>query len=867
VDYSIVIPVFNKAEFTYNCLRTLRATLEGAGEGEVIVVDNASSDRTSEVLAQFPWVRTLRNERNLGFAAANNQGVRAASGNVVVLLNNDTLGMPGWLIAMLRALREPGVGIVGARLLFADRTIQHAGVVVNGMFFSRVSFMPWHYGAKLPANDPLVGARREVQIVTAACMATPRELYLELGGLDEGYWNGYEDVDYCFKVRERGLNVIYEPGASLYHFESQSGGQRFRRLWSNMQRLEERWHDRVVFDALPAHVAHGTVRRTMREARGTFSSHAMATPPSTLLLHGDGANERQTALEASLRANRSPIAEIVACAPDEALVRARRAMELRGDRYLALVRADATLLPGWLDELVAQVEAIPNVAAATYAPELTVSENTRALAADARCTLLALRQIPQHLELGDFDTLDGSVADLLLRALELGRGTRGAARQLAQLGECAVDASFERAHGVTLASVVDSDVTLVERALRERKHRERGLVSIVTLSWNAPEFTEKALASIARCTSEPYEVIVVDNGSDAPTRAMLEAIDDPHVRVIYNEINRGYAGGNNDGIAAASGEFIVLLNNDVIVTDGWLDGLLDPFDRMPALGVTAPRSNYVVGPQQLPEVLYGSEAEMAAFAAARRETWAKTGYVTDRAIGLCLCIDRRAIEQIGGLDESFGLGNFEDDDFCIRVRAAGYGIYVCDDVFIHHFGSRSFAANNVDYAQTMRENWAKFARKWGFSSEMPTQGYRSEAAIARGFDHKRHYVALPVAQSDGPERGAGTTFYAVVESEAAWGTTAEFVKRFARAFRNGDDVCLSIAALGDPSAQTIASRVEKIFARVGILPEQSADVIVSDEEDAQAWTHAMASLHAFDIATLDDRSPSALRRLTERARA
>lgn len=867
MDYSIVIPVFNKAEFTYNCLRALRATLHGAGEGEVIVVDNASSDRTPEVLGQFPWVRTIRNERNLGFAAANNQGVRSASGDAVVLLNNDTLGMPGWLAAMLSVLREPGVGIVGARLLFGDRTIQHAGVVVNGMFFSRVSFMPWHFGAKLPANDPLVSARREVQIVTAACMATQRELYLELGGLDEGYWNGYEDVDYCFKVRDRGLKVIYEPAASLYHFESQSGGQRFRRLWSNMQRLEERWHDRVVFDALPAHVANGTVRRTIREARGTFSSNAIATPPTTILFHGDGASERQTAAEASLRANRSPIEEIVACAPHEALIRARQAMELRGDRYLAFVRADAALSPGWLDDLVAQVEAIPNVAAATCVPDLAASENARVLAADARCTLLALRQIPQHLELGEFDTIDGAVADLLLHALELQRGTRGAARHLARLGECSTDASFERAHGMTLASVFDDDASLVERALRRRKRRERGLVSIVTLSWNAPEFTEKALASIARCTSEPYEVVVVDNGSDAPTRTMLEAIDDAHVRVIYNETNRGYAGGNNDGIAASNGEFVVLLNNDVIVTDGWLDGLLDPFDRMPALGVTAPRSNYVVGPQQLPEVLYGNEAEMAAFAAARRETWAKTGYVTDRAIGLCLCIERRVIEQIGGLDESFGLGNFEDDDFCIRVRAAGYGIYVCDDVFIHHFGSRSFAANNVDYARTMRENWARFARKWGFSDEMPTQGYRPEAAIARGFDRKRHYVALPVAQSEGPERVAGTTFYAVVESEAAWGTTAEFVKRFARAFRNGDDVCLSIAALGDPSAQTIASRVEKIFARVGISPEESADVVISDEEDVQPWVRGMASLHAFDVATLEDRSPSALRRMTERARA
>src|SRR5262249_15422921 len=155
-----------------------------------IVVDNASSDQTPEVLAEFPWIRLIRNERNLGFAAANNQGARAAQGRFLILLNNDTQPFPGWLSAMLKVAGEPDVGAVGARLLFANDTIQHAGVVVTHVLFGRMGVTPFHYGFRLGGGDPDVNKRRDYQVVTGACLATPRDLYLELGGLDEIYWNG-----------------------------------------------------------------------------------------------------------------------------------------------------------------------------------------------------------------------------------------------------------------------------------------------------------------------------------------------------------------------------------------------------------------------------------------------------------------------------------------------------------------------------------------------------------------------------------------------------------------------------------------------------------------------------------------------------
>jgi GT2 family glycosyltransferase len=879
VDYSIVIPVFNKAELTRNCLETLRATLEGAGTGEVIVIDNASSDETPEMLESFPWVRVVRNERNLGFAGANNQGARLATGRFLVLLNNDTQGLPGWLAAMLRVAADPQVGVVGARLLYPDDTIQHAGVVVAGAFFGRTAFSPFHTSHRVPAEDRTVTTRREYQIVTGACMVTPRELYLELGGLDETYWNGYEDVDYCLKARERGLAVVYEPAAKLYHFESQSGAQRFRKVWWNVRTLAQRWAGKVRYDSLETSIAFRTIAMLDRIGGDqSLSLVASPTPATAVLVHGACPPDDRARFETMLRSNHSPISAILWCESNEAIAAARAAMAVRGERYLALVHAASQLDQGWLDQLISQVSAMINVGAATFATELPLGENVATLATDARCTLLLLKHFPQHLELGDFDTLDGAVADLLLRTIEYGSGTRGVRQSLGTLGPVATDESFERVHGRPLNSVFDTDPAAVESVLRARPPRPRGLVSIVTLSWNAPEFTVKALESIAKRTSEPYEVVVVDNGSGEKTLAMLRAIDDPHVRVIYNATNRGFAGGCNDGIAAARGEYVVLLNNDVIVTDGWLDGLLAPFERSPGIGVTAPRSNKVAGHQQLPFLSYESEAGLETFAAQRNQMFARSGYFTDRVIGLCLCASRTLLEQIGGLDERFGLGNFEDDDFCVRVRAAGYAIYVCDDVFIHHFGSQSFTANNVDYSKTMHENWAKFAAKWEYPPAFPTNGYNPRRIFARGFDRAAHYAPIgrPVAAEPSADevaregdrlRDARIAFYAEVHGERDWTAVAEFASRFARAFEARDRALLAIGVFDELAAETLGARVERIFRRAKIDPALSGDVEISDEDDVGAWRARFAATSAIEIGTLEDRSPSALRRLADRTTA
>jgi len=239
--------------------------------------------------------------------------------------------------------------------------------------------------------------------------------------------------------------------------------------------------------------------------------------------------------------------------------------------------------------------------------------------------------------------------------------------------------------------------------------------SIIIPVHNQLALTRLCIDSIRKHTRlGSYEIIAVDNGSTDGTAEWLER--QPDVRVIRLADNAGFPAACNRGLAEARGDNLLLLNNDTVVTPRWLDNLLDALHSDGRVGAVGPVTNAAAYHTAIP-ILYQNLEEMWRFAEAHNRPDPAKREERVKLIGFCLLLKREAFEKTGFLDERFAPGNFEDDDYCLRLRLAGYRLLLCRDTFIHHFGSASFRAwGHGAFAALLGRNEEKFVAKWGFSS-------------------------------------------------------------------------------------------------------------------------------------------------------
>ncbi|MDX2474704.1 MAG: glycosyltransferase [Candidatus Krumholzibacteria bacterium] len=562
-DVSIVIPVYNKLELTQVCVESIHR-VPVAYTFEIIVVDNGSSDGTAEWLTEqenLGRVRRVDNPENLGFAQGCNLGAAVATGRYTLLLNNDMEVLPGWLEPMVSCLdQDPKVGITGACLIFADQTIQHGGVVLVDFPAKQPPIIEGnHLSYQKPVDLPGARNNHVVQVVTGACLMIRPELYRELDGLNEGFWNGNEDVDLCLRAGELGWQVVYMGDSLLYHYESQSGPERWSQTQANVELFNRIWHGRAKPD------------------------------------YRQDKNRKLTAT---------------------------------ADNQVRF-----------------------------YAPPNLLS------------------RLPQ-------------------------------------------------------------------------KSDDRPRASVIVLTWNALDYTRQCAASLLKHTDARHELIFVDNGSRQDTLDYLAELEaaHPQVKVILNGENLGFAAGNNVGLAAATGDYLCLLNSDAVVTAGWVERLMRPLIEDERLGLVGPMTNSITGGQKLPAVMYNEDTlegmpEFAANLAA-----AKAGQTAPAlwVVGFCLMMRRELLLRVGGLDEGYGLGNYEDTDFCMRSFLSGFGAAVAIDCFIHHYGSRSFTDNDLDYGEMLDEKFEVFRRKWDLAPDARTTGdFQLTRLVARGFVPGLHFQPLP----------------------------------------------------------------------------------------------------------------------------
>jgi len=240
--------------------------------------------------------------------------------------------------------------------------------------------------------------------------------------------------------------------------------------------------------------------------------------------------------------------------------------------------------------------------------------------------------------------------------------------------------------------------------------------SIIVVSYNNFDSTTgPCLNSLLEAPdNDQFEIVVIDNASSDGTPEMLLAMAEgrDNLRLLLNNENRGWGGGTNDGAKIARGEILILLNSDTVVPAGALARLCDLQESHPDWGLVGPVTNAAGTEQKI-----FTEATTPAAIIKEGEEWCRhaldSAYASERLDFYCLAIRKNDFNTIGGLDEAYGLGYFEDTDFSLRAKAAGLSMMVVEEVFVYHRGSESFSKLKKKFVKKlMRTNRRKLEKKY-----------------------------------------------------------------------------------------------------------------------------------------------------------
>ncbi|WP_418922094.1 glycosyltransferase [Bacillus subtilis] len=258
--------------------------------------------------------------------------------------------------------------------------------------------------------------------------------------------------------------------------------------------------------------------------------------------------------------------------------------------------------------------------------------------------------------------------------------------------------------------------------------------SIIVLTYNQLALTKQCLESIWKHTNNDcIEVIVIDNGSHDGTRDYLKQITS--IKAIFNKTNEGFAKACNQGLEVASGDNILFLNNDTVVTNQWLEPMIKLLYQDDKIGMVGPVSNYVSGPQQVP-VDYTNVEGIENFSRLYCLQQRGKSKAVLRLVGFCLLVKKEVLDEIGGFDERFVGGSFEDDDLSLRVLQAGYKLKIALDSFVHHHGHATFTGNpDLSISKLYEENRQRFIDKW-------------KVDVTTFFDSQPQLTALVPAEAD-----------------------------------------------------------------------------------------------------------------------
>ena len=291
-------------------------------------------------------------------------------------------------------------------------------------------------------------------------------------------------------------------------------------------------------------------------------------------------------------------------------------------------------------------------------------------------------------------------------------------------------------HGITSQSVSGDRVS-------------RTASSVVMVTANDLKETRRCVASILEHTDPLHEIIFVDCGSTDGTREYLDAVTSTstNCRLITNQGHPGFAAAHNQGLAVARGKHLILLSSHAVVTPRWVEILVGTAELYPRAGLVGPVTNRVTGMQHLPQLDYDQDSlrGLNSFAAQVAELHDGRVDKTMRLAGFCLLIKRELLARIGGLDERFALGNYEDNDYCLRGQLAGYESLVARGCYVHHDDDAAITPEQISNLALLMGQWEIFKTKWGIPRTVSLGDPMDMAALlSGGFQVQRHFQPLPM---------------------------------------------------------------------------------------------------------------------------
>jgi GT2 family glycosyltransferase len=611
---SIVIPTRDRLALLRRCIESIeRRSIYPAYE--IVIVDNDSVEPATLDYFATARHRVVKVPGDFNFSRINNEGARAARGEFVVFLNNDTEVLaPGWIEEMLQQARRPGVGAVGAKLLFGNGRVQHAGVVLHdGSAFH----LAYEADAAGGASWPWIDLVRDTSAVTGACLMIHRQRFLDEGGFDETFPVNYNDIELCVRLMKRGYRHVYTPYATLYHHESSSRPRgvaadeaRHLRavcgsiLWNDpfCPRIEERGTPRWTLDT-------GAGRTLMRAAhastRGWRALRAAGSRPRPLFgvrpLASDGdADAIRWMDRVEIRGEVRPALFMHPAAQRTWRIPAPRGARLEAwiaimpevwGQNLGGVRFRVTVsTPGGPSRTRAwHVDPSRHKAHRAWVP---IAVPLRAPAGGTVDLTLATEVPPRALPMHAW-AVWGQPMITERRPLHL-----AVTRQVdivRRLGWRAAAGRALRVMRGTSHPFVMYDAWFRDQAVTARESRDipadlarlsyRPRISVLTPVYNTPPDLLQLLIDSVRAQWYPdWQLCLADDASTrAETRAMLDGIDgsDPRIRVVRQSVNGGISAATNAALDAADGEFVALLDHDDEIAPDALLEVVELLNRHP----------------------------------------------------------------------------------------------------------------------------------------------------------------------------------------------------------------------------------------------------------------------------------------------